>query len=738
MKYSLQSTASECGLACLATVASFHGYDIELSELRERFVISTRGSTLDDLMTIGGDLQLGSRPLRVEIDELAQLQMPCILHWNMNHFVVLLKVTAKGIEVHDPAQGVRRLSTQEVTECFTGIALEVTPTPGFTRQTDKPPIKWRDLIGKVTGWRRSILQLLLLASALQVFGLISPLFVQWVIDHAIVSGDADLLWVLIGGMVMLMLIQQFASAGRSMAAIALNNQFSLQWSSRVMGHLVRLPMSWFEKRHTGDIVSRLQSLKSIQETLNNGMAEALLDGVFSCVTAVLMLMYAPGLACVVLASVVLYALIRLASYGPLRQASADMLALSAREQSYFLETVRAAQAVKLNGLEEARRSGWMNRLVRAANRRVVTEKMNVGFRFSYGVLFGLESAIVLGWGAWTVIFSASQSHTGSAAVNAMTVGMLMAFLSYKDQFTSRAQTFIDRMIDLRMLRLQVERLADIVLARPEGLAGSLPYGAEPPAQGEPGHAGLSIELVGVSFKYGKSEHWVLRNLSMKIEAGEHVAIIGPSGCGKSTLVKLLLGLLDPVEGKILVNGLPMRQLGLGNWRRLVGSVLQDDQLFSGSLQNNIAGFSENVDRGRVENAAKQAGIHEDILAMPMGYFTQVGDMGSTLSGGQKQRLLLARAIYRHPRVLVLDEATSHLDVVREKRVNQSIAKLATTRVVIAHRPETIAMADRIINLGTIRLPVGLERAKELDNRTIHAPSRDSPALQDGLSFRMRL
>lgn len=691
----LQTTATECGLACIATIANHYGRALSLNELRERFAISLHGTTLDDLMNMCAMLHLGTRPLKLELEEITALQTPCILHWDLNHFVVLLKTSRSGIQIHDPAIGKRQISWENASEHFTGIALELTPSSAFQRERPKPPISLGTLLGKVVGWKRSVLQMILLASGLQVFGLISPFLMQWIVDHAIVSGDVDLLWVLIIGFVLLMLVQQCVSAGRSMAGIALSNQLNIQWSSRVMGHLIRLPMNWFERRHIGDIQSRFQSLQVIQQTLTTGMVEALLDGVFAVLTLVIMFMYSTFLSVVVVVSVLVYAIIRIVSFVPLRQASGDQLVLAAKEQSYFLESLRGAQSIKLAGLEEKRRAKWANLLVAAANRQVATDKMQVGFVFANGTIFGIQGAIVLGWGAYIVINSTSPDPT-LAVADMMSVGMLMAFLSYKEQFASRMQSFIDRAIDFYMLKLQIERLADIVVAKQEVVMGVVPLGVDPfPLQGT---KGLSIELIDVGFRYAERGPWVLRNLNMKIEAGEHVSVVGPSGCGKSTLVKILLGLIEPVEGKVLVNGIELRKLGLSNWRTQLGSVLQDDQIFSGSLHENIAGFDDRLDMEKVISAAKKAGVHDEIASMPMGYHTPNGDMGSTLSGGQKQRVLLARALYRMPRVLVLDEATSHLDVARERMVSRAIAALEVTRIVIAHRPETIAMADRVIDL----------------------------------------
>jgi ATP-binding cassette subfamily B protein RaxB len=305
--------------------------------------------------------------------------------------------------------------------------------------------------------------------------------------------------------------------------------------------------------------------------------------------------------------------------------------------------------------------------------------MTQAFGTGYSLAFGIESVAVLGLGA-------------SMAINgALTVGMLMAFISYKDEFSSRVQRFIDNMMGIRMLQLHAERLSDIVLANAEDL-NSGPIG-EPPLDQAP-----TLEVENLSFRYGDSLPWVLRNVSLKVAATEHVAIVGPTGCGKTTLAKILLGLLEPTEGTVRMNGVSLQQMGLSAWRRNVAAVMQDDQLFSGSLRDNIAGFDEDVQHAQIEHAARLASIHLEITAMPMGYHTLNGDMGSSLSGGQKQRVLLARALYRRPRILLLDEATSNLDVDKERSVNEAIRGLQATRITIAHRPETIASADRVIEL----------------------------------------
>lgn len=677
----LQTTATECGLACLGLVAASFGHTFEMSELRARFAISMRGTTLADLVRLAAALGLQARPLRLELDELSQLATPCILHWDMSHFVVLKKVKRDRIVIHDPAHGERQLSIVQASSHFTGVALELMPTPEFEHIAPKPPVQWRQLVGRIDGLRRSLGQLFVLAASLQVMALITPLFTQWIVDGAIVSGDMDLLWVLGIGFVMVMLIRIGLEALRGWLGIVVATQFGTQWAARVMGHLLRLPMQWFEIRHTGDVISRFQSMQSIQQTVTGKLVEVFLDGLFGLVTLIVMLLYSAKLALVVVGGIVCYAAIRVLPHGAYHRANDEALTHEARAQTHFLESLRAMQTIKLAGMEEQRGARWLNLAIEGINRRVATQKMSLFFGAGYSLAFGLESIIVLAWGASLVIN------------DLLTVGMLMAFISYKDEFSSRMQRFIDNLMSIRMLKLHVERLSDIVLADKETISGSMPEQRDPAGWWE-----SPIQLDNISFRYGDNAAWVLRNVNLEIKAGEHVAIIGPTGCGKTTLAKIILGLLIPTEGVVRVGGLPLSQIGLANWRCHMSAVMQDDQLLSSSLQDNICGFTEHIDFERMRSVAQLAAIDEEIAAMPMGFHTLVGDMGSSLSGGQKQRILLARALYRQPRVLVLDEATSHLDVDRERRVNEAIKRLPVTRITIAHRPETIEMADRVIDL----------------------------------------
>jgi len=683
----LQTEAAECGLASLGMIACFHGHRIDLAGLRRRFTVSLKGATLAYIMQAAGRLDLAPRPLRLELGEVPQLRVPCILHWDLNHFVVLKSADARAAVIHDPAFGVKRVSMAELSRHFTGIALELVPTGEFRPADERRRVRLRDLMGPVVGLKRSLAQVFLLALSLQAIAIVSPFYMQWAVDGAVVSADRDLLTILGLGFLLLATIQVALTGLRSWVVLYLSTTLNLQWLANVFSHLLRLPVSFFEKRHLGDVVSRFGAVNTIQRTLTSSFVEALIDGVMAAATLAMMLVYSLPLTAVAIAAVCLYGVLRACFYQPLRRATEEHIVHTAKQQSHFLETVRGVQSIKLFGRQEERRSRWLNLVVDAVNQDLVSQKLGLGFRCANGLVFGIERVAIVWLGALAVLDSA------------FSVGMLFAFMSYKEQFSGRVAGLVDKLIELRMLNLQGERLADIVLTPPERDSPAMPLDDLEP----------SLEVRDLSFRYSDMEPFVVLNCSFAIPAGESVAIVGPSGGGKTTLLKLLLGLLAPTDGKVLAGGVDIQKLGIDRYRKFVGTVMQDDQLFAGSIADNISFFDPAPDHGAVERFARLAAVHDDIVAMPMAYNTLIGDMGAALSGGQKQRILLARALYKQPRILFLDEATSALDVQRERAVNEAIRSLHLTRIIIAHRPETIASADRVIVLQGGKVSQDLKR-----------------------------
>lgn len=670
-----QSTDAECGLACIAMIADAHGKSIGLAELRRRHPLSLKGARLSDLIRIAQQIGLSTRPLRLDLDDLGKLRLPCVLHWDLNHFVVLKAIKGAKAIVVDPARGERTMSQGELSRHFTGVALELTPTADFTPEKPAPHVSIRQLTGPLHGLRNALGQILLLSGALQLFLLIAPFFMQWVVDQVLVSSDNDLLTVLAIGFGAALLLQAGVGQLRGWAVIHLSAQLGVQWRANVFAHLMRLPMPFFESRHLGDVTSRLGSIHVIQRTLTTSFVEAVIDGLMSVVTLSLMMFYSWKLALVTVIAVLLYLAVRWLAYTAYRDRTERHLMSAARQETHLLESLRGMQSLKIAGEEPRRRSSYENLVQDSANQEVHLAHFGQAFATFHQALFGLERILVIWIGA------------NLALQNIFSVGMLVAYLAYREQFSMRVGSLVDKWIEFRMLRLHGERLADIVHSEPEDPGVDELFALDL-------HGG--IEVRGLCFRYAEGEPWVLKDCSFRMSQGESVAIIGESGSGKTTLVKLLTGLLRPCEGTVLFSGIDSCRLGLRNVRSMVGAVMQDDQLFAGSIAENISFFDTGFDLERIERAATIAAIHSDITAMPMGYQTLIGDMGSSLSGGQKQRVVLARALYREPKLLVLDEATSHLDVMKERLVNDAVSRLPLTRIIIAHRPETIASADRVL------------------------------------------
>lgn len=679
----LQSEAAECGLACLASISAFYGRHLELRRLRAASSVSLKGASLSQLGQIAQQLDLNSRPVKLELEQLSDLSLPCILHWNFNHYVVLTAVHRNRITVVDPAFGIRTLPLEEVSVAFTGIALEVWPAPAFKQEDRAPTVRMRQLLGNVVGLRRSLIQVLILALSLEVFMLTQPLFVHWVIDNAIVSADDNLLVLLALGFSLVIIFKVLIGAARSWLSMYISTSLGVQLKANIFAHLIRLPVAYFEQRSLGDISSRFNGVSSIQAALSTRLVEGLLDGLMASLTLAAMFIYSVPLTLFVLCAVGLSTLMSVLWQRARLQATQEQVVHAAKQSGHFLETVRGVKAIKLFQRETDRQNTWLGALVNEINAGLALQKVQIKFDSIRELILGLENIVFIFIGASLVI---DQRFT---------VGALMAIYSYKGMFEQRFSGLIDWLIQLSLLKVPAERLSDIVLTAPDGppARSSLEQESSPPG----------VSFVGVRFKYAEHEPLVLDGVTFEVAPGESVAISGPSGSGKTTLVNLLLGILTPSQGQIFVGGVQMGEAGSDSLRGVIGTVLQDDILFAGSIAENISFFDPQPDYRWIEECARRAAVHEDIMTMPMRYFTLVGDLGSSLSGGQRQRVLLARAFYKRPKILVLDEATSHLDLQREKAVVESIRSMRLTKIFVAHRPDTLASADRVLTLsgGTI-------------------------------------
>lgn len=672
-----QTEIAECGLASLTMVANHHGLDIDLGTMRRRFAPSLRGAALKTLIGLADRIGLTPRAVKLPLEQLPNLHVPAVLHWDMNHYVVLERVKGDKALIHNPDGRSTWMPMAEVSDHFTGVALELRPSNDFQAGKQRERLNLSQLWQRMTGIKRGLLQILILTLVLQAFALASPHYMQLAIDQALPALDNDLLTVLALGFGLFTIINAGAALLRSFVLLVAGTSIGFALAANIVRRLFRLPIDWFEKRHTGDILSRFQSITPIQSMLTTGAVAALVDGIMAILTLALMLWYSPLLASVAIVAFILYSIVRLVSFSFEREAIEASIITGGKEQSTLIETLRGMTTLRLFGRETLRHALWQTKLTDAVNADVRVARIGIWQGTANTVIFGIENIVTIWLAVGFVIEGAGFS-----------VGMVFAYMAYKGQFIGKAAALIDQAIAFRMLGLHLERLSDIALSEEDRSFGES-ADIETQLKGK-------IELRGVFYRYSPSDPLVLDGVNLTVDPGEHVAITGPSGGGKSTLVKLLLGLVEPDAGEVLADGLPLARFGYKSFHEQVAAVLQEDSLFAGSLAENIALFDDAVDMERVVAAAVAASIHDDITRMPMQYETLVGDMGSTLSGGQKQRVLLARALYRQPKILVMDEGTAHLDAAHEQAVNAAISAMGITRIIIAHRQETIARASRVL------------------------------------------
>ena len=672
-----QAEANECGLACLTMIANHWGHRLDLPELRTRFGTSVRGTTLRQLMQSADSLGLAPRPLKQPLEDLDKLALPAILHWDLNHYVVLERFRRGKAYIVDPARGAAWHDHESMNRHYTGVALELRPAPGFVPEAARRKLRLKQLWSGTSGAGRSMAQIAMLSLVMQVYALATPYLLQVSVDQVIPATDHDLLVVLTIGFVMFGVFAAGARLLRATTLLATGTALSFGITANVARRLLRLPTSWFERRTVGDVLSRFQSVQPIQVLLVEKAPAAIIDGILAVATLALMMVYSPTLAVIPLVALFAQGALQWSTLGSERRAEADRIIASGKEQGVMIESLRGITTLRIAGRETMRQAAWQNRL-----------SESLGARYAHGRVKAIQDAgdnLI----ATVELVLLTAACVASVMAGGFSLGMTFAFLAYRLQFSTATKALVEAAGDLGMMRLHLDRISDIALSE-EDAGFTESEVARDDFRGE-------IDLRGIIHSYGPHDPRVLDGVDLRIEAGEHLAITGPSGGGKSTLVRILLGIVDPDGGEMLVDGVPLPRYGRRAYREHVAAVLQDDVLFAGTIADNVAAFDE-VDMDRLAHALKVASVHDDIDAMPMKHLTMVGDMGSSLSGGQRQRILLARAIYRRPRLLVMDEGTAHLDAEHERRVGENIAALGITRIVIAHRRETIDAADRVVRL----------------------------------------
>jgi len=675
-----QATSTECGLACVAMIAGYFGSSTDLTSLRRKHRISLQGASLDDVAKVCKEQHLVTRAVRCDLDELAKLRTPCILHWRFNHFVVLKSVSANGLLIHDPARGVVREPLSVANSAFTGVALEVTPSPSFRRGTPPMRLRLSQLWTSDRDLNKTFAAGLLLALICEALLLATPFYLQLIIDQVLNSGDGEILGGIVVAFTALALIQIVANVMRQLTFNYLSYLTVFDIATRVLRRLLRLPLRFFRSRDLGDIQHRVQSLGRIQNFIVQAVPSIILDSVFIVLISVLMSFYDVMLTLLVFAVLLVWCVWRLSILPVQLRLSRDIAQTESGAQTHFLETLRSIQTIKIVNGELQREGEWRNLFAEGTNAKIRSSNVAVVDAAFRQLLFnGTRLAI---------IYQLARKGLDGT----ISIGMISAYVAYLAMFTTRACGIVDRLFEYKLLDVPLNRLADIVFSAEEMSE----------CQGHYRPIG-DIELRDVVFGYAKDERPILDGCSFTAPQGSFVAIAGPSGVGKSTLLQLISGNEKVRAGELVIGGLSVSQWRARDLRSQLSAVLQGDVLLKGSVAENIALFDTRIDRSRVIEAATAACLADEIEALPMAYETRIGDLGSLLSRGQVQRLILARAFYRRSELLLLDEATSGLDLELEKRVTKSIQQMPATRIVVTHSDLMLQAADSVLWLHEGRL-----------------------------------
>ncbi|HFK8865081.1 TPA: colicin V export peptidase/ABC transporter CvaB, partial [Escherichia coli] len=610
-----QTETAECGLACLAMICGHFGKNIDLIYLRRKFNLSARGATLAGINGIAEQLGMATRALSLELDELRVLKTPCILHWDFSHFVVLVSVKRNRYVLHDPARGIRYISREEMSRYFTGVALEVWPGSEFQSETLQTRISLRSLINSIYGIKRTLAKIFCLSVVIEAINLLMPVGTQLVMDHAIPAGDRGLLTLISAALMFFILLKAATSTLRAWSSLVMSTLINVQWQSGLFDHLLRLPLAFFERRKLGDIQSRFDSLDTLRATFTTSVIGFIMDSIMVVGVCVMMLLYGGYLTWIVLCFTTIYIFIRLVTYGNYRQISEECLVREARAASYFMETLYGIATVKIQGMVGIRGAHWLNMKIDAINSGIKLTRMDLLFGGINTFVTACDQIVILWLGAGLVID------------NQMTIGMFVAFSSFRGQFSERVASLTSFLLQLRIMSLHNERIADIALHEKEEKKPEIEIVAD--------MGPISLETNGLSYRYDSQSAPIFSALSLSVAPGESVAITGASGAGKTTLMKVLCGLFEPDSGRVLINGIDIRQIGINNYHRMIACVMQDDRLFSGSIRENICGFAEEMDEEWMVECARASHIHDVIMNMPMGYETLIGELGEGLSGGQK-------------------------------------------------------------------------------------------------------
>jgi ABC-type bacteriocin/lantibiotic exporter with double-glycine peptidase domain len=666
-------------------VLSHHGRSTSVPQCRALSATGRDGVSVPELARAAEAAGLEVTVDRSERPFDRPLAGPAIAYLSRRHFVVVAEAGDRWVRAVDPAVGRVRLSRAEFDEAYGGVLLRLAPGPGFQRRRtalrDQPMVRYMTQFVGVPGARRLLAATVALAAGLQAMGLATPLLTKTVVDAAVPGGHHLSLAAVAAGIALVTAVCGMLALGRALALLAVRVRGDRMMSTRFVGHLFRLPIGFFLDRGRGDLLMRLSSVASARETLTQQLMATVIDGALLVGYVIGLVLVSPLYAAALVPLFAAQLLLLAGTYRRMRILSQQELRARSEEQSYLVEALESIVPLKANGVEARAARRWES-LFDACQDAVRRRGRTVaGIGAARQALSTLAPLALLWVGAWLVL-----SHRMSLGTVLAANAVALSVLAPLETFASSGQVY-------QAVRAQVERVFDVVDA-PEEPSGTVRLPAGVPSR---------ITLRDVTFHYQDAERPAVRGVSVDLAPGAKLGVVGRTGSGKSTLGLLVLGLLRAGEGEIRYDGVPMAELDIWDLRSRCGAVLQELTLFNGTIRENLCLARPGATPREIVEAATVADLHDDVLAMPMGYDTIVGQGGNALSAGQRQRVALARALVHRPRVLLLDEATSHLDPATERRVDAALAELDVTRIVVSHRLSAVRNADETLVLDRGRV-----------------------------------
>jgi NHLM bacteriocin system ABC transporter peptidase/ATP-binding protein len=685
----LQMEALECGAASLAMILAHYGRWVALEELRLACGVSRDGSKASNLLKAARRYGLAAKGFKKEPEQLNELPVPSIIHWNFNHFVVFEGQRGERVYINDPAIGRRRLMPSELSEAFTGVVLAFEPTVEF-RRAGAPPRALPMLWGQLAGSRAGLALVALISLSLVLPGIVVPVFSKLFVDEVLIGGDGGWLGPLLTGLALTAGLRALILWLRQHYLLRLEVKLGLTMASRFLWHVLQLPVVFFTQRHAGDVASRVSVNEDVSRLLSGELAATILNLATLLFFAAVMAAYSVALAAIA----VPVALLNLAALGVVSRSREDIARRLAQDRGQLaaatVGAIRSIETIKSAGLEQDAFSRWAGYHAKAMGGSQELDRQTAVLGVLPPLLAALGNAAILGVGALRVMHGV------------MSVGDLVAFQTLAASFAEPIGRLVALGARMQQIKADLTRIGD-VLAYPADPRAAAPAAAD----GDPGNAPIrlagGVELRGVTFGYNPNEPPLIENFDLTVHPGQRIALVGGSGSGKSTIGRLLCGLYPVWSGEILFDGRPIATIPPPVLANSLAYVDQDVFLFAGTVRENIALWDDSIEEARLARALQDAAVFDEIAVRPGLYDYKIGEGGLDFSGGQRQRLEIARALVTEPAILVLDEATAALDPLVEEEVDASIRRRGCTCIIMAHRYSTIRDCDEIVVLANGRV-----------------------------------